>query len=65
MKESKIKVFLTVDVEHSIGGAFNNPNLKPVGNKKTRVLQDKRKRLRYIFNNGYFRNKWYRRNFFS
>jgi len=28
------KVFITVDTEHSIGGAFSNSKLKPVGNKK-------------------------------
>ena len=31
---SKVNVFITVDTEHSIGGAFQNPNLKPVGNEK-------------------------------
>lgn len=30
----KKKVFITVDTEHSIGGAFQNPSLKPVGNDK-------------------------------
>lgn len=30
----KTKVFLTVDTEHSIGGAFADPALKPVGNDK-------------------------------
>lgn len=30
----KVNVFITVDTEHSIGGAFNNPDLKPVGNDK-------------------------------
>ena len=30
----KINVFLTIDTEHSIGGSFRNPNLKPVGNTK-------------------------------
>lgn len=34
MVNARIKVFLTVDVEHSIGGAFHNPQLKPVGNKR-------------------------------
>jgi hypothetical protein len=29
-----VNVFLTVDTEHSIGGAFDNPALKPVGNEK-------------------------------
>lgn len=32
---SKVKVFVTVDTEHSIGGAFVDPKLKPVGNEKT------------------------------
>ena len=31
---SKVNVFITVDTEHSIGGAFQNPNLTPVGNEK-------------------------------
>jgi len=31
---SKINVFITVDTEHSIGGAFGDPKLKPVGNEK-------------------------------
>ncbi len=31
---SKVNVFITVDTEHSIGGAFANPNLKPVGNDR-------------------------------
>lgn len=31
---SRVNVFLTVDTEHSIGGAFRNQNLKPVGNEK-------------------------------
>ncbi len=30
----KVNVFITVDTEHSIGGAFANPNLKPVGNDR-------------------------------
>jgi hypothetical protein len=30
----KINVFITVDTEHSIGGAFSNPDLNPVGNKR-------------------------------
>ena len=30
----KINVFITVDTEHSIGGAFKDRNLKPVGNEK-------------------------------
>lgn len=30
----KTNVFLTVDTEHSIGGAFNDPRLKPVGSMK-------------------------------
>jgi len=30
----KVNVFITVDTEHSIGGAFQNPKLKPVGNGK-------------------------------
>jgi len=29
---AKVNVFLTVDTEHSIGGAFADPSLKPVGN---------------------------------
>lgn len=29
-----INIFLTIDTEHSIGGAFSNPDLKPVGNLK-------------------------------
>lgn len=32
--ENITKVMITVDTEHSIGGAFNNPLLKPVGNGK-------------------------------
>lgn len=32
--DHKTNVFITVDTEHSIGGAFSNPNLKPVGNEK-------------------------------
>ena len=31
---AKVNVFITVDTEHSIGGAFRDPNLKPVGNEK-------------------------------
>lgn len=30
----RINVFITVDTEHSIGGAFKDGNLKPVGNEK-------------------------------
>jgi len=30
----KINVFITVDAEHSIGEAFKNRNLRPVGNEK-------------------------------
>lgn len=30
----RINVFITVDTEHSIGGAFRDKNLKPVGNEK-------------------------------
>lgn len=30
----KVNVFLTVDTEHSIGGAFADPKLKPVGNAR-------------------------------
>ena len=30
----RINVFITVDTEHSIGGAFKDSNLKPVGNEK-------------------------------
>jgi len=29
-----INIFITIDTEHSIGGAFVNPQLKPVGNAK-------------------------------
>ena len=29
-----VNVYITVDTEHSIGGAFRNPSLKPVGNDK-------------------------------
>lgn len=29
-----VNVFITIDTEHSIGGAFANPALKPVGNAK-------------------------------
>lgn len=31
---SRVNVFITVDTEHSIGGAFADPKLKPVGNAK-------------------------------
>lgn len=31
---NKVNVFITVDTEHSIGGAFSDPSLKPVGNDK-------------------------------
>lgn len=31
---NKINVFITIDVETSIGGAFVNPELKPVGSEK-------------------------------
>lgn len=31
---SKVNVFITIDTEHSIGGAFRDPSLKPVGNDK-------------------------------
>lgn len=31
---SKVNVFITVDTEHSIGGAFRDRNLKPVGNNR-------------------------------
>ncbi len=31
---SKVNVFITVDTEHSIGGAFRDRNLKPVGNDR-------------------------------
>lgn len=30
----KVNVFITVDTEHSIGGAFKDPTLRPVGNEK-------------------------------
>jgi len=29
-----VTVFITLDTEHSIGGAFRDPSLKPVGNEK-------------------------------
>ena len=32
--QNKIRVFITVDTEHSIGGAFYKPNLSPIGNDK-------------------------------
>ena len=31
---SSVNVFITIDTEHSIGGAFANPQLKPVGNAR-------------------------------
>ena len=31
---TKMNVFITIDAEHSIGGAFENKNLNPVGNEK-------------------------------
>lgn len=31
---NRVKVIISVDTEHSIGGAFKNPELKPVGNEK-------------------------------
>jgi hypothetical protein len=31
---ARINVFITIDTEHSIGGAFGDRNLKPVGNEK-------------------------------
>ena len=31
---SKVNVFITIDTEHSIGGAFADPALRPVGNDK-------------------------------
>lgn len=34
MPQKKVNVFLTVDTEHSIGGAFRSPDNKPVGNRK-------------------------------
>lgn len=34
LKMARVKVFITVDTEHSIGGAFRDPNLRPVGNDK-------------------------------
>ena len=34
MQFMKVNVFITVDTEHSIGGAFRDPNLKPVGNDR-------------------------------
>jgi hypothetical protein len=34
ISDSRIRVLITVDTEHSIGGAFQNPALKPVGNAK-------------------------------
>jgi hypothetical protein len=30
----KVNVFITIDTEHSIGGAYRDPELKPVGNEK-------------------------------
>lgn len=32
--DTRTRVLITVDTEHSIGGAFQNPALKPVGNAK-------------------------------
>jgi len=32
--DDRIRVLITVDTEHSIGGAFQNPALAPVGNEK-------------------------------
>ena len=29
-----VNVFITIDTEHSIGGALENPQLQPVGNEK-------------------------------
>lgn len=34
MTTEKVIVLISVDAEHSIGGAFENPFLKPVGNEK-------------------------------
>ncbi|WP_432821473.1 hypothetical protein [Trichloromonas sp.] len=31
---AKVNVFITIDTEHSIGGAFADPTLRPVGNDK-------------------------------
>lgn len=31
---ARINAFLTIDTEHSVGGAFRDPSLKPVGNEK-------------------------------
>jgi len=31
---TRVNVFITVDIEPSIGGAFRNPNLRPVGTEK-------------------------------
>jgi hypothetical protein len=33
-KMNKLNVLITIDTEHSIGGAFKDPRLKPVGNDK-------------------------------
>jgi hypothetical protein len=40
---SKVNVFITVDTEHSIGGAFRDRNLKPVGNDRRIFFQSGRK----------------------
>lgn len=32
--DNKTNVFITIDTEHSIGGAFKDPSFKPVGNEK-------------------------------
>lgn len=34
---NSVNIFITVDTEHSIGGAFKNPRLRPVGNDR-RIL---------------------------
>jgi hypothetical protein len=34
LNQNKINIFITVDTEHSIGGAFANSNLKPVGSDR-------------------------------
>ncbi len=34
MNDNTTHVLITVDTEHSIGGAFHDPKLKPVGNEK-------------------------------
>jgi len=33
-KEEVVQVFITVDTEHSVGGAIEDPAKEPVGNEK-------------------------------